>query len=84
MVLSQNANLTILKLGYNNLGDISVSILAGGIAAHPTLNLLDLGFNNISDDGIGALMEGLHHTHTRRRRQQQIQKQPQAPNGSLC
>jgi Ran GTPase-activating protein (RanGAP) involved in mRNA processing and transport len=66
MALSQNANLTELKLGYNNLGDIGVTILAGGIAAHPTLNLLDLGFNNIGDDGIRALMDGLHQTQQQR------------------
>lgn len=55
MALSQNANLTVLKLGYNNLGDTGVTILAGGIARHKALRLLDLGFNNFGDDGAKAL-----------------------------
>lgn len=59
MALSQNANLTVLKLGYNNLGDAGVSILAGGIARHKALRLLDLGFNNFGDDGAKALAVAL-------------------------
>jgi len=55
MALAQNANLTVLKLGYNNLGDAGVKTLAAGIVAHKSLNLLDLGFNNIGDEGIRAL-----------------------------
>ena len=55
MALAQNANLTVLKLGYNNLGDAGVATLAAGIVAHKSLNLLDLGFNNIGDEGIRAL-----------------------------
>ncbi|OEU20601.1 RNI-like protein, partial [Fragilariopsis cylindrus CCMP1102] len=56
MALAQNANLTVLKLGYNNLGDAGVITLAAGIVAHKSLNLLDLGFNNIGDEGIIALV----------------------------
>jgi Ran GTPase-activating protein (RanGAP) involved in mRNA processing and transport len=55
MALSQNANLTVLKLGYNNLGDHGVATLAGGIALHRSLGLLDLGFNNFGDEGAKAL-----------------------------
>lgn len=55
MALSQNANLTVLKLGYNNLGDHGVATLASGIALHKSLGLLDLGFNNFGDDGAKAL-----------------------------
>lgn len=55
MALSQNANLTVLKLGYNNLGDAGVTILSTGIAKHKSLRLLDLGFNNFGDDGAKAL-----------------------------
>ena len=55
MALSQNANLTVLKLGYNNLSDDGVATLAAGIAIHKSLVLLDLGFNNFGDDGAKAL-----------------------------
>ena len=55
MALSQNANLTVLKLGYNNLGDHGVTTLATGIALHRSLGLLDLGFNNFGDEGAKAL-----------------------------
>lgn len=59
MALAQNANLSVLKLGYNNLGDAGVTTLASGIVAHKSLNLLDLGFNNIGDQGIMALAHSL-------------------------
>eukprot|EP00531_Pseudo-nitzschia_arenysensis_P000658 CAMPEP_0116126854 /NCGR_PEP_ID=MMETSP0329-20121206/6543_1 /TAXON_ID=697910 /ORGANISM="Pseudo-nitzschia arenysensis, Strain B593" /LENGTH=964 /DNA_ID=CAMNT_0003620943 /DNA_START=134 /DNA_END=3028 /DNA_ORIENTATION=- len=59
MALAQNANLSVLKLGYNNLGDAGVTTLASGIVAHKALNLLDLGFNNIGDQGIMALAHSL-------------------------
>ena len=59
MALAQNANLTVLKLGYNNLGDAGVITLAAGIVAHKSLNLLDLGFNNIGDEGIIALVHSM-------------------------
>lgn len=59
MALSQNANLAVLKLGYNNLGDAGAIILAGGIATHRSLNLLDLGFNNIGDDGTRAMASAM-------------------------
>ena len=66
MALAQNANLTVLKLGYNNLGDIGVSILASGIVAHKSLNLLDLGFNNIGDEGIKALAHSMQEASEKR------------------
>ncbi|KAG7356311.1 leucine rich repeat LRR-containing protein [Nitzschia inconspicua] len=59
MALLQNANLTEMKLGYNNLGDVGVKTLAVGIATHRALALLDLGFNNIGDEGMRALAGGL-------------------------
>ncbi len=62
MALSQNANLTVLKLGYNNLGDTGVAILAAGIAKHKSLKLLDLGFNNIGDDGAKDLATAMRQT----------------------
>jgi Ran GTPase-activating protein (RanGAP) involved in mRNA processing and transport len=55
MALSQNANLTVLKLGYNNLGDDGIATLATGIAVHKSVVLLDLGFNNFGDEGAKAL-----------------------------
>lgn len=59
MALLQNANLTELKLGYNNLGCQGAKTLAAGIATHQSLALLDLGFNNVGDEGVRALAEGL-------------------------
>jgi NLR family CARD domain-containing protein 3 len=67
MALLNNANLTELKLGYNNLGDTGVKTLAGGIATHHALNLLDLGFNNVGDEGIRALSEGLQKSQASRK-----------------
>jgi Ran GTPase-activating protein (RanGAP) involved in mRNA processing and transport len=55
MALSQNANLSVLKLGYNNLGDEGVTTLAAGIAVHRSLVSLDLGFNNFGDEGCKSL-----------------------------
>jgi Ran GTPase-activating protein (RanGAP) involved in mRNA processing and transport len=60
MALSQNSNLTVLKLGYNNLGDNGVATLASGIALHKSLGLLDLGFNNFGDEGAKALAAAMH------------------------
>lgn len=60
MALLQNTQLTVLKLGYNNLGDLGASILADGIGSR-VLNLqtLDLGFNNIGDEGCAALCQAI-------------------------
>ena len=60
MALLQNQQLTILKLGYNNLGDYGASMLADGINSN-VLNLLslDLGFNNIGDAGCTALCRAI-------------------------
>jgi len=68
MALAQNANLTVLKLGYNNIGDAGVTTLAAGIVAHRSLNLLDLGFNNIGDEGIRALAHSLQEASEEQRR----------------
>lgn len=65
MALSQNANLTVLKLGYNNLGDTGVTILAAGIAVHKSLVLLDLGFNNFGDEGATALANAMQQASNR-------------------
>ena len=74
MALSQNANLTVLKLGYNNLGDVGVETLASGIATHKSLTLLDLGFNNIGDIGIKALAIGMQQQAATTTQQQQQHK----------
>eukprot|EP00980_Cylindrotheca_fusiformis_P030276 scaffold24618_cov127-Cylindrotheca_fusiformis.AAC.9 len=65
MALSQNANLTVLKLGYNNLGDSGVKTLAGGIAVHRSLVLLDLGFNNFGDEGAMPLATAMQQASNR-------------------
>jgi len=67
MALAQNANLTVLKLGYNNLGDVGVITLAAGIVAHKSLSLLDLGFNNIGDEGIKALAHSMQNASHKQR-----------------
>jgi len=55
MALMQNSQLTVLKLGYNNLENEGAMILASGIAQHESLESLDLGFNNIGDEGCCAI-----------------------------
>jgi len=67
MALLQNAHLSVLKLGYNNLGDEGLTTLAAGISEHHALESLDLGFNNVGDEGCRALaaaipMDGALHT----------------------
>jgi len=59
LALLQNAKLSILKLGYNQLGDEGMAILAKGVATHQLLASLDLGFNHIGDDGCAALADAL-------------------------
>jgi Ran GTPase-activating protein (RanGAP) involved in mRNA processing and transport len=59
MALLQNSQLSVLKLGYNNLGDKGVQILAAGISQHRALESLDLGFNNIGDEGCRALARAI-------------------------
>ncbi len=59
MALFQNSNLSVLKLGYNNLGDEGIETLAAGIATHKALASLDLGFNNVGDQGCRALSTAL-------------------------
>jgi Ran GTPase-activating protein (RanGAP) involved in mRNA processing and transport len=59
MALLQNSQLSVLKLGYNNLGDRGVEILAAGISEHRALESLDLGFNNIGDEGCRALAKAI-------------------------
>ena len=59
MALLQNSNLSILKLGYNNLRDEGIITLAVGISAHRTLGSLDLGFNQVGDEGTRALANAL-------------------------
>ena len=55
MALLQNAQLRVLKLGYNNLENEGTILLATGIAQHTALESLDLGFNNMGDEGCCAL-----------------------------
>mmetsp|Transcript_1227 Transcript_1227/g.1869 ORF Transcript_1227/g.1869 Transcript_1227/m.1869 type:complete len:830 (-) Transcript_1227:231-2720(-) len=59
MALSQNANLSELKLGYNNLGDSGIVTLAAGIGIHHKIQSLDLGFNHFGDEGCQALASAL-------------------------
>ena len=59
MAISQNERLVSLKLGYNNLGDKGVEILAKGVAHHLSLESIDLGFNGIGDEGCCRLGEAL-------------------------
>ena len=59
MALLQNAHLTVLKLGYNHLGNDGASTLADGIRQHKSLASLDLGFNNIGDPGCTALAKAV-------------------------
>jgi len=60
--LLQNSSLSVLKLGYNNLGDEGVATLASGIAVHGTLSSLDLGFNNMGDEGCVSLASAISPT----------------------
>jgi len=57
-----NPRLSVLKLGYNDLGDVgahciadALCIEANGRIEHRPLKVLDLTFNGIGDDGIGGL-----------------------------
>jgi Ran GTPase-activating protein (RanGAP) involved in mRNA processing and transport len=59
MALLQNSNLSILKLGYNNLQNEGLITLAAGISEHRTLGSLDLGFNQVGDEGTRALAAAL-------------------------
>jgi Ran GTPase-activating protein (RanGAP) involved in mRNA processing and transport len=59
MALLQNANMSVLKLGYNNLGDKGAEILASGISKHRALESIDLGFNNIGNEGCKALAQAI-------------------------
>ena len=57
MALIQNATVTVLKLGYNALGDEGVRVLSLGIGDHTSIESLDLGFNNFGDIGCKALAD---------------------------
>jgi len=57
-----NPNLSVLKLGYNDLGDVGAHSIANalcietnGTLEHRALGVLDLSFNHISDEGCGEL-----------------------------
>lgn len=60
LTLVSNPLLQILKLGYNDLRDDGVSILAPGITSHPSLKVLDIGFNSIGDVGCRTLSKSLN------------------------
>eukprot|EP00566_Odontella_aurita_P002665 CAMPEP_0113531946 /NCGR_PEP_ID=MMETSP0015_2-20120614/3777_1 /TAXON_ID=2838 /ORGANISM="Odontella" /LENGTH=922 /DNA_ID=CAMNT_0000430835 /DNA_START=642 /DNA_END=3410 /DNA_ORIENTATION=+ /assembly_acc=CAM_ASM_000160 len=59
LALLQNASLSVLKLGYNNLCDEGAITLASGIAVHGALKSLDLGFNNVGNEGCMSLASSL-------------------------
>mmetsp|Transcript_613 Transcript_613/g.868 ORF Transcript_613/g.868 Transcript_613/m.868 type:complete len:910 (+) Transcript_613:96-2825(+) len=59
LALLQNASLSVLKLGYNNLSDAGVITLVPGISKHRALASLDLGFNNVGDEGCKALANSM-------------------------
>jgi len=59
LALLQNASLSVLKLGYNNLSDAGVITLVPGISKHRALASLDLGFNNVGDEGCKALAKSM-------------------------
>jgi Ran GTPase-activating protein (RanGAP) involved in mRNA processing and transport len=59
MALLQNGHLHTLKLGYNNLQDTGMALLAVGIAQARELKLIDLGFNNIGDEGCRILSSAI-------------------------
>ena len=61
-VILCNPNLSVLKLGYNDLGDIGAHSIANALCIesngkleHRSLGVLDLSFNGIGDNGCGGL-----------------------------
>lgn len=50
-----NRSLSVLKLGYNHLGDEGIIVIASAIHGHSHLSVLDVGFNCIGDVGCSAL-----------------------------
>jgi Ran GTPase-activating protein (RanGAP) involved in mRNA processing and transport len=54
-----NAQLAVLKVGYNNLGDEGAALIAGACLHdgkhHQNLSVLDMGFNGIGDPGAEAI-----------------------------
>lgn len=61
-VILGNPKLSVLKLGYNDLGDLGAHCLANALCveqdghlSHRALGVLDLCFNGIGDDGCGGL-----------------------------
>lgn len=58
-VIVNNPHLSVLKLGYNNLGDSGAYAIASAILkgdSHHHLSVLDLGFNGIGDTGCESLV----------------------------
>jgi len=69
--VASNPHLSVLKLGYNSLGDEGAAVVAAGIGGpeynrktggsskrrrhHPNLSVLDVGFNGIGDAGCVAI-----------------------------
>jgi Ran GTPase-activating protein (RanGAP) involved in mRNA processing and transport len=61
-VILGNPQLSVLKLGYNDLGDVGAHCIANALCSedvgkveHRALAVLDLSFNCIGDDGCGGL-----------------------------
>lgn len=57
--IMENQQLSVLKLGYNDLGDDGAATIAEGFARdgghHMSLSVLEVGFNNIGDQGCAAI-----------------------------
>jgi Ran GTPase-activating protein (RanGAP) involved in mRNA processing and transport len=57
--IQSNLQLTVLKLGYNNLGDEGTATIAASVCQngrfHSNLTVLDLGFNGIGDLGCSEI-----------------------------
>eukprot|EP00815_Leptocylindrus_aporus_P000363 CAMPEP_0116072190 /NCGR_PEP_ID=MMETSP0322-20121206/14329_1 /TAXON_ID=163516 /ORGANISM="Leptocylindrus danicus var. apora, Strain B651" /LENGTH=919 /DNA_ID=CAMNT_0003560885 /DNA_START=151 /DNA_END=2910 /DNA_ORIENTATION=+ len=59
LALLQNAQLTVLKVGYNQLRDEGIVSLCHALRNHASLETLDVGFNSFGDDGCEALAGAL-------------------------
>jgi Ran GTPase-activating protein (RanGAP) involved in mRNA processing and transport len=69
MVLAQNTQIKVLKLGYNSLGDSGVQVLCPAVSQHTSLESLDIGFNQVGDEGCKALIEAIMTNNSRRESQ---------------
>lgn len=58
-VLRTCPTLSVLKLGYNSLGDAGCITICQDIRMHPSLTVFDVGFNSIGDKGCEAVARAL-------------------------